>query len=462
MRRLSSAVVLLLGVSGLLVGPGSEVATAAPPVHHVDVHGTGTVTYPAYSASVDRYGITTTTETGGSITVDASTSDPNGVVKVDGKPIGRQHRGHGTHHRRRDQRLDHGCRGYDVTVVDLPAGAVPGDGGHRRRPWAAARRPLHDARLVRAHGDVRDGRGPQRRASMGQHRHQLGPEGLRRGPGAVQRGPQRERRLPHRGAGRPASRGRHGTASTRRVRTRTDFHDSELLPGGRTLLVGYDGTAHPGQVDALIQIVDAAGHATFSWNSGDHAEHVGGLRPPQRGLRAHQLGADARQRRHPCLVQELGPGDAHRHHGARRLPARRRRVAPRRAAQRLHVRGRPRRWQLRPAHGADAARRQPEALRQRLEERPERAHRTPDRRHVPGPCPPGRGQDRAGAVPGHRVPARRQRLDPHGNPGQQPVGARVGTPPSRAASSLSPTATRWSAGRSTPRPEERRGRSSAR
>ena len=45
----------------------------------------------------------------------------------------------------------------------------------------------------------------------------------------------------------------------------TDFHDSELLPGGKTLMLGYDGNA--GFFDAVIQIVDADGHAEFSWNS---------------------------------------------------------------------------------------------------------------------------------------------------------------------------------------------------
>ncbi len=45
----------------------------------------------------------------------------------------------------------------------------------------------------------------------------------------------------------------------------TDFHDSEVLPGGKTLMLGYDGNG--GFFDAVIQIVDADGHAEFSWNS---------------------------------------------------------------------------------------------------------------------------------------------------------------------------------------------------
>jgi hypothetical protein len=54
----------------------------------------------------------------------------------------------------------------------------------------------------------------------------------------------------------------------------TDFHDSQLLPGGGALLLGYQGATRDGTAytDALIQVVDAQGHATFTWNSKDHVD----------------------------------------------------------------------------------------------------------------------------------------------------------------------------------------------
>lgn len=54
----------------------------------------------------------------------------------------------------------------------------------------------------------------------------------------------------------------------------TDFHDAELLPGGGALLMGYDSASREGvsYVDAIIQVVDANGVPTFTWNSRDHVD----------------------------------------------------------------------------------------------------------------------------------------------------------------------------------------------
>ena len=73
---------------GTLVGallasvPDQAVASAATaddaPVHTLTVSGDGVAAYPAYDPSVERYGVTTTAATGGTVTVTASTSDPTG------------------------------------------------------------------------------------------------------------------------------------------------------------------------------------------------------------------------------------------------------------------------------------------------------------------------------------------------------------------------------------------------
>lgn len=79
---------------GTLVGallasaPDQAVASATAaddaPVHTLTVSGDGVAAYPAYDPSVERYGVTTTAATGGTVTVAASTSDPAGEIYVDG------------------------------------------------------------------------------------------------------------------------------------------------------------------------------------------------------------------------------------------------------------------------------------------------------------------------------------------------------------------------------------------
>ena len=63
------------------------VAAAAAPQHAVTVSGTGVATYPAFSPSIARYGITTTAATGGTVTVAAATDDPAGRVRVNGRTL---------------------------------------------------------------------------------------------------------------------------------------------------------------------------------------------------------------------------------------------------------------------------------------------------------------------------------------------------------------------------------------
>lgn len=64
----------------------APIATRADeaPVHTLSVSGDGVAAYPAYDPSVERYGVTTTDATGGTLTVTASTTDPAGQVYVDG------------------------------------------------------------------------------------------------------------------------------------------------------------------------------------------------------------------------------------------------------------------------------------------------------------------------------------------------------------------------------------------
>ena len=91
MRRLRNATCLVLVVAaltawGTLASPAPAAApAAAPPVHQVSVTGSGVGTYPVFDPAVARYGVTTTAATDGTLTVTATTSDPAGVVTVNGR-----------------------------------------------------------------------------------------------------------------------------------------------------------------------------------------------------------------------------------------------------------------------------------------------------------------------------------------------------------------------------------------
>ncbi|MFN8168924.1 MAG: arylsulfotransferase family protein [Candidatus Nanopelagicales bacterium] len=84
---LLTAAVLVLGVA--LVPATSATAAqapaAAPPVHSVAVSGAGVGSYPAFDPAIERYAVTTTDATAGTVTVTATTSDPAGAVYVDGR-----------------------------------------------------------------------------------------------------------------------------------------------------------------------------------------------------------------------------------------------------------------------------------------------------------------------------------------------------------------------------------------
>jgi hypothetical protein len=84
MRRLALVlVVLLLGSLSRFV-PGAVASPA--PSRSLTVSGTEVTMYPAFDPQITRYAATTTAATAGSLTISASTSDPAGVVLVDGHP----------------------------------------------------------------------------------------------------------------------------------------------------------------------------------------------------------------------------------------------------------------------------------------------------------------------------------------------------------------------------------------
>src|SRR3954470_11439849 len=96
MLKLAVAAALAVTPLALVTTPGAS--AAAGPTHTLQVSGTDVGMYPTYAPTVHRYAATTlestfpsdaadnTTNQGASITVTAATSDPDGVVLVNGVP----------------------------------------------------------------------------------------------------------------------------------------------------------------------------------------------------------------------------------------------------------------------------------------------------------------------------------------------------------------------------------------
>src|SRR4051794_5132194 len=80
-----AVVVLAAPAAPGTAAPAPAVAPALGPVHALAVTGVGVGSYPAFDPAIERYAVTTSPSTGGTVTVQATTSDPGGVVRVDGR-----------------------------------------------------------------------------------------------------------------------------------------------------------------------------------------------------------------------------------------------------------------------------------------------------------------------------------------------------------------------------------------
>ena len=264
------------------------VAPAAPAavVHDVVVSGDGVATYPAFSSDVERYAVTTDESTQGALTVTAQTSDPDGVVAVDGRPA------------------PGGVRtvtglspGDEVTVfvddaagravhsfvylpvdfpelrrVALPEAADDPSPGHvlltlglwTSRPRSSRRRWTRTGCLPSSTPPPTAWTSPVSRTGATASR---GARARPRGAEIVELDDQL-REI-----------GRYRTVGL----THTDGHDAILLEDGSRYLLAYEPDPATGKTDAVVQHVAGDGTLLFEWNSADHvdipAETVVGDRP---------------------------------------------------------------------------------------------------------------------------------------------------------------------------------------
>jgi hypothetical protein len=270
LRRLLLAVVLLSGSAAVALAPTPPVVAADPPVHTLSVSGTGVASYPDYNSAIERYAVTTTEQTGGTVTVHATTSDPAGVVRVDGRvaPGGtatvsglsggdevsvfiEDSAGLAVHS------LVYLPAGFPVLEATGPAaGLAPGVVGLTLSTiFSSATRyvttvdrsgvPTHVMTVTGGRGafDLKDQ--PDGSITFSETTDPAGA-----GEEVVVLDPSWHEVTRHRTVGLQ----------------NTDLHDSILLPDGSRFLMAYEPRGAD-RLDSVIQRIDASGDVTFQWSS---------------------------------------------------------------------------------------------------------------------------------------------------------------------------------------------------
>jgi len=256
------------------------------PARSVTVEGPGTSLQPSYDAQTRRFGVGTGPDTDGTLTVTASTADPQGSVLVDGHPVPN---GAAT----TVERLSPG----DEVNVQITDAAGTGNqsfvylppGFPRIRPETQGTGPDDGMVLVglasylsdTTYQTALDRNGVPVYVSGAAKNHDFKPSAghanrytvahLRPGSTNEDAGYRIDEL-----DGRFRTVASHTLDPVRTIGLRrddTDFHDVELTDDGRVVLVGYqrreraDGRTW---LDAIIQVTDRRGEAEFTWSSKGH------------------------------------------------------------------------------------------------------------------------------------------------------------------------------------------------
>ncbi len=299
MLRLPLALVLFLALTGLTVplGAASVAAPVAAPVaaHSISVAGAGVGMYPAFEPAVERYGVTTTGATGGAVEVTATTSDPDGVVLVNGRAVTGPTLVTGLGDGDEISVIIEDSDGRSVhSLVHLPARfptlevvenrpeTAPGVVGLTLSEWNANSDHFEtavDRNGVPAYVQRVPGN------SMDFKRQADGVLSVSRATST----PGRTGHGLHLLDDQLRSTSVHETEGLKN----TDGHDSIVLPNGHIVLLSYEFDEATQLTDSVIQELDAAGNLLFEWNSADHldieAESTSGTSTsgPWRGDYAH-------------------------------------------------------------------------------------------------------------------------------------------------------------------------------
>ena len=252
-----------------------DVPAAAPAVHDVVVTGAGASTYPSFDAATERYAIVPDADTAGRVTVRATTSDPDGVVLIDGREVADGARTvTGLEPGDEISVLIDDVLGRAVhSFIYLPVGfpqlsrdpSVVGQpsAGHVMLTLGLWTEPSPffetavDANGVPAMVHETTNAMDLKRQPNGHYsvaRTTQAPG--RTGADVVELDEQFREVARHRTVGL----------------TDTDGHDSILLPDGSAYLLAYEPNPATGLVDAVVQQIGADGTVLFEWSSADHVD----------------------------------------------------------------------------------------------------------------------------------------------------------------------------------------------
>jgi hypothetical protein len=273
MRRARNVpLILVLALSAVGLAPVAGTAGAAnAPTHAVEVVGSGAVTWPEFSPDVDRYAVRPDADGSVSLVVHASTSDPAGRVRVDGRPV-----------RDGSATVEGVEAGDEISVIVDDAGGtaaysfivLPSEFPVLRRTT-----PLDP--------DVTDG---SVLLTLGKW---LSPGSFFETAVDENGVPSYVHESPNSMDLRRQPNGRYSVArgvangadiveldeqfrELRRLRTtglvHTDGHDAILNADGSAYLMAYEPNAATGLTDAVVQHVAPDGDVLFEWNSADHVD----------------------------------------------------------------------------------------------------------------------------------------------------------------------------------------------
>jgi hypothetical protein len=271
-RGVATVVVALLATSVAAAvgatGPAGGAAAAPAPGHQLTVGGDVGL-YPAFDPGVERYGLTTTASTDGTVRVTASTDDPGGVVRVDGVPTtGATTTVTGVEPGDEISVVFEDAGGQEVhSLVYLPPGfpalqavvpardVAPGQIGLTLNNFVNSPTfmTVVDRNGVPAYVEKVEGSDLKQRSDglVTMSRPTTSPG--RTGNAIVELDDQWREVA------------RHETVNL----TNTDGHDSILLPDGTRWLLAYEPNAGTGLVDTVVQEVRPDDTVGFQWSTGD-------------------------------------------------------------------------------------------------------------------------------------------------------------------------------------------------
>ncbi|MDN5892515.1 MAG: aryl-sulfate sulfotransferase [Nocardioides sp.] len=297
MKSILAALVLVptaLVAQPVAASPAAVTAPAPAPVHNLSITGPGVGTYPAFDASVERYGITSTEGSNGVVRVAATTSDRAGKVFIDGRlaPSGK--------------RTIRGLKPNDevsVIIKDtsgtaehsaiyLPPGFPTLE---RTTPEGPALEP--GLVLLTLSTFANKGAAPFYETAVDRNgvpvwarRTSESSIDFKKQPnGKFSASRNEAAQNPADGAPvveldstlEPTGR----TFKTVDGLVNTDNHDSIVYPDGRAILLGYEPNQDTGLTDAVVQEINPDGTEAFRWDSSDFADES--VAPPGNPDYAH-------------------------------------------------------------------------------------------------------------------------------------------------------------------------------